>query len=142
MKTFKFIIRGNEYEVEIINFENGIAQIEVNGTKYNVELEKTPQTSKTPVLVRKPVVVPPGSSKIKKQENGTYKVKAPLPGNIMKLFVKEGDTVKKEDKLLIYEAMKMENTVQSEKDGKVTKINIKEGDAVLQDDVLMEIELD
>jgi biotin carboxyl carrier protein len=141
MKTFKFMIRGNEYEVDIISLENGIARIEVNGTKYNVELEKTPQHSKTPVLVRRPVVVPPGASKIKKQENGTYKVKAPLPGNVVQVFVKEGDSVKKDDKLLVYEAMKMENTVQSEKEGKITKINVKAGDAVLQDDVLMEIEL-
>ncbi len=140
MKTFKFMIRGNEYEVEILNLENGVAQIEVNGTKYNVELEKTPQKTKTPVLVRKPVVVPPGASKIKKQQNGTYKIKAPLPGNIMQVFVKEGDSISKGDKLLVYEAMKMENTIRSEKSGTVKSLKVKPGDAVLQDDILLEIE--
>jgi len=140
MKTFNFIIRGTEYEVEIKSLEDSIAKIEVNGTLYNVELQQKANASKTPVLVRKPVVLPPGSDQIKKQ-SGSYKVKAPLPGNIMKLFIKEGDTVKVDDNLLIYEAMKMENTLKSDKAGVVKSIHIKEGDAVLQDAVLLEIEL-
>jgi len=140
MKTFNFIIRGTEYEVEIKSFEDSVAKIEVNGTLYNVELQHKAKTSKTPVLVRKPVMIPPGGEKIK-QQSGIYKVKTPLPGNIMKVFVKEGDKVKADDNLIIYEAMKMENTLKSEKEGTVKTIYVKEGDAVLQDAVLMEIEL-
>lgn len=140
MKTFNFIIRGTKYETEIKSFENSIAKIEVNGTLYNVELQKEKSASKTPVLVRRPVVLPPGSEQIKKH-SGTHKVKAPLPGNIMKVFVKEGDKVKVDDNLLIYEAMKMENTIKSEKAGTIKSLKVKEGDAVLQDVVLLEIEL-
>ncbi len=142
MKTFKFVIRGNEYEVDIKSLENSVAKIEVNGTLYNVELQNTPKHNKTPILVRKPVVVPEGSGKIKRQTQGTYKVKAPLPGNIIQLFVKAGDRVKKEDKLLVYEAMKMENTLKSEKEGKITSVKVAVGDSVLQDAVLLEIESD
>ncbi|RLD88438.1 MAG: acetyl-CoA carboxylase biotin carboxyl carrier protein subunit [Bacteroidetes bacterium] len=140
MKTFNFIIRGTEYEVEIKSLENSIAKIEVNGSLYNVELQKEVKTSKTPILIRKPVVLPPGSEQIKKQA-GSYKVKAPLPGNIMKVFVKEGDKVNTGDNLLIYEAMKMENTLKSEKAGTIKSLSVKEGDAVLQDALLLEIEL-
>jgi len=140
MKTFNFIIRGTKYTTEIKSFENSIAKIEVNGTLYNVELQKEMSASKTPVLVRRPVVLPPGSEQIK-QHSGIHKVKAPLPGNIMKVFVKEGDKVKVDDNLLIYEAMKMENTIKSEKAGTIKSLKVKEGDAVLQDVVLLEIEL-
>ncbi len=140
MKTFNFIIRGTEYEVEIKSLENSVAKIEVNGSLYNVELKKEMNTSKTPVLVRKPVVLPPGSEQIKKQ-SGIFKVKAPLPGNIMKVFVKEGDSVSVDDNLLIYEAMKMENTLKADKAGTIKSVAVKEGEAVLQDAVLMEIEL-
>ena len=49
--------------------------------------------------------------------------------------------VTKDDKLLIYEAMKMENLLKSEKVGKVKSVKVKTGDTVLQDDVLLEIEL-
>ncbi len=142
MKTFKFVIRGNEYAVDIKRLENSVAEIEVNGTLYNVELQNTPKANKTPILVRKPVVVPQGSEQIKRQVQGTYKVKAPLPGNIIQLFVKAGDRVKKENKLLVYEAMKMENTLKSEKEGKIASVKVAVGDTVLQDAVLLEIELD
>lgn len=140
MKTFKFTIRGNEYEAEIKSFDDRLAKIEINGTLYNVELEKTPKTSKTPVLVRKPVVVPPGAGKIERKQDKLYKVKAPLPGSIVNVFAGEGDEVKKGDKLLVYEAMKMENIVTAEKSGTVLSVKVKPGDSVLQDSVLMEIE--
>lgn len=141
MKTFKFTIRGNDYEVDVKSFESGIAKLEVNGTPYNVELQAHEQTTKTPILVRSAVTNPAGSHKIKKSESKMFKVAAPLPGNIMQVFVKEGDIVKKEDKLLIYEAMKMENKLLSEKDGVIKSILVKPGDSVLQDDLLMELEI-
>jgi hypothetical protein len=46
MKSFKFTIRGNEYEVDVKKFENGLAKIDVNGTSYEVELHKDEKTSK------------------------------------------------------------------------------------------------
>lgn len=140
MKTFKFTIRGNKYEVEVQSLDDGVAKLEVNGTLYNVELEKQVQSSKTPVLVRSRVKTPAGSHKIKKSESQNFKIVAPLPGNIMQVFVKEGDTVKKDDKLLIYEAMKMENELKSEKDGVISSIKVVPGDSVLQDDLLIELE--
>ncbi len=141
MKTFKFTIRGNNYEVDIKSFENDVAKLEVNGTQYNVELHKQEQTTKTPILVRPAVTNPTGSHKIKKSVSNIIKVTAPLPGNIMQIFVNVGDTVKKEDELLMYEAMKMENKLLSEKDGVIKSVNIKAGDSVLQDDLLIEMEI-
>ena len=66
-------------------------------------------------------------------------VKSPLPGNIMQVFVKPGDEVKKGDKLLMYEAMKMENMILAEKDGTIVSVKVQPGDSVLQDDLLMEM---
>ena len=71
---------------------------------------------------------------------GLSKVDAPLPGTIFKLNVKEGDSVKKGQTILILEAMKMENNILAEKDGVINKIHVAEGDAVLQGDILVEIE--
>jgi biotin carboxyl carrier protein len=142
MKKFKFKIRGNSYDVEIKDFEDNIAQIEVNGTLYEVEVEqKETARSKTPKLVRSNVETKRSDSKIKKSVSSrATSVKAPLPGNIFKILVKEGDEVKKGDNIMIMEAMKMENNVLAEKDGKVSSIKVKEGDSVLQNDVLAEIE--
>lgn len=142
MKKYKFTIRGNEYEVEIKDIDGDIAKIEVNGTSYDVEIhqEKT-KTTKTPTLVRQNVPVDRKDSKIKKSVSSrAHTLKAPLPGNIFKILKQVGDEVKKGDTIMIMEAMKMENNIQSEKDGKIVSFKVKEGDAVLQNDVLAEIE--
>jgi biotin carboxyl carrier protein len=141
MKKFKFTIRGNDYEVNIDKFENNIAEIEVNGTSYTVELHSDVKTSKTPKLVRS-VVPPPTRKEQKLTKNISAKsnsVKSPLPGTILKILIKEGQEVKKGDNLMIMEAMKMENNILSEKDGVISSIKVKEGDTVLQNDVLIEI---
>jgi biotin carboxyl carrier protein len=140
MKKFKFTIRGNEYEVEIKDFEDGIAKLEVNGTYYKVEVEKQAATTKTPVLRRSPINTPSNAHEIKKTEGKLFKVNAPLPGNILQVYVKVGDVVKKDAPLVLYEAMKMENKLLSEKSGIIKSIKVSPGDAVLQEDLLIELE--
>jgi len=138
MKTYKFTISGNRYTVNIKSFEDNIAEIEVNGTPYTVEMEQEIKTPKTPKLIRperpaqKPIEIQKGV--------GLSKITAPLPGTIFKMMVKEGDAVKKGDTVLIMEAMKMENNILAEKEGVVKKILVNEGDSVLQGDLLIEIE--
>jgi biotin carboxyl carrier protein len=139
MRSFKFNIKGQEYDVEIKNLDNKMAEVEVNGTLYQVELKQETRQSKTPILVRPEPAIPKSAHKFKKKISGAYEVKTPLPGNIMHVFVKENEEVKKGDKLAMYEAMKMENTIYAEKDGIVTKIQVKPGDSILEGDVLMEI---
>ena len=141
MKKFKFTIRGNDYEVEIKKFEDGLAKLEVNGTAYNVELQEEERSAKTPVLVRPVVQKQADAHKIKKTNPGLFKVIAPLPGNILQVYVKVGDKVEKEMPLLLYEAMKMENKLLAEKDGTIKSLKVNAGDAVLQNDLLIELEL-
>ena len=138
MRKFKFTIHGNIYDVEINNFEGNIAEIEVNGTLYQVEVHKEVTQSKTPTLVRS--VVPEQKKQIEKADLGaTIAVKAPLPGNILEIFVKPGDIVKKDQKLLVMEAMKMENVVLAEKDGVIELVKVQQGMSVLQGDTLIEM---
>ena len=139
MKTYKFTISGNKYTVNIKSFEDNIAEIELNGTPYTVEMEHEIKTTKTPKLVRpeKPSLKAPEEIKT---GSGLSKITAPLPWTIFKVIAKVGDVVKKGDAVLIMEAMKMENNVLAEKEGVVKKILVKEGDSVLQGDLLIEIE--
>lgn len=139
MKRFKFTIRGNDYDVEVHKFEDNVARVEVNGTCYEVEVHKQVAQQKTPVLVRQEVPAPRRSETKIKKNIGAFQVKAPLPGNIMQIFVNTGDEVKKGDKLLIYEAMKMENSILAEKDGTVSAIKVQPGNSVLEGDVLIEL---
>lgn len=140
MKKYQFKIRGRDYSVEIQKTDGNIIDIEVNGSKYSVELERTIEMKKTPKLMRPGVPAPKShEKKIKKSISSRIPVKAPLPGIILKIIVKVGDVVKEGDTLLVMEAMKMENNIQSEKSGTISDIKINEGDTVLQDDILIEM---
>lgn len=140
MKKYKFKIHGNDYDVLVKDIEDNIANIEVNGTSYSVEIDSEIKTTKTPKLIRKPVEHMPGEGLIQKTEStGTHKIKAPLPGTVIKLSVAVGDSISEGQEVAIMEAMKMENQVQSEKSGVVKAIKVSQGDTVMQDDVLVEI---
>ncbi|MEA3447457.1 MAG: biotin/lipoyl-containing protein [Bacteroidota bacterium] len=139
MKKFKFKINGNAYEVEVQSVEGKIAELEVNGTHYQVGLEKEVQKPKTPTIVKK-TVPPPKETKPLTSDKKFSQIKAPLPGNILSVKIKEGDEVKKGDVLLVMEAMKMENNVLADVDGTVKSVKVNEGDAVLQNDDLIEIQ--
>lgn len=138
MKNFKFTIKGQEYDVAVSEAEGNIMDIDVNGTKYEVEIHREKKTTKTPTLVRKPVERTVKSDNVKMSAAGSV-VKSPLPGNILKVNVAVGDAVKAGDSLLIMEAMKMENNVLAEEAGTVKSIKVAAGDTVLQDDVLIEL---
>jgi glutaconyl-CoA/methylmalonyl-CoA decarboxylase subunit gamma len=139
MKKFKFKINGNQYNAEILSVEDNIAEIEVNGTKYNVELDKTMQPVKTPKLVRSVSVPSTDSHPAVAKTSSPGTVKSPLPGVILDLFVKVGDVVNIGQRLLVLEAMKMENNIEADKAGKVVSIAKNKGDSVMEGDVLIVI---
>jgi len=143
MKKFKFKIRGNNYDVEILNFEEEQVEIEVNGTKYSVDVEVQKKVSKTPKLVRQKVIHSSDQGKAKTSKpsakKGAGQIKAPLPGTILEVKAKVGDEIKADDVLLVMEAMKMENNIKADKSGKITAVKVNTGDSVLEGDVLVEI---
>lgn len=145
MKDFKFKINGNDYAVHISNVDGNIADLEVNGTPYKVEIDRELKQTKTPKLVR-PEAVPstdshPSVAKTVSPGVATSgSVKSPLPGVILSLSVKVGDTVKVGQRLLVLEAMKMENNIDSDKEGRIAAIKVNQGDSVMEGDVLIVIE--
>jgi biotin carboxyl carrier protein len=146
MKKFKFTIKGNQYDVDILNIEENIAEVQVNGTVYNVEVDKNIQQTKTPILVRSQAVPSTDGEKSTQKTSspaapkGSGTVKAPLPGAILNVHVKVGDKVVMGQRLITLEAMKMENNIDSDKEGKVSAIKVKKGDSVMEGDVLVVIE--
>ena len=138
MKKFKFTISGKQYEVEVQSFENDKAQVVVNGTQYEVDVEREKEEAK-PVIAPRPKAAPAPSATPSAAPAGDangVKAVAPLPGTIMQIFVNVGDQVKRGDKILMYEAMKMENNFLAEADGVIKDIKVKVGDNVLQGAVL------
>lgn len=149
MRTYKFTINGNQYSVEISDIEENVAHLEVNGTPYNVQLDMPPLTApKPPVQAPKKTVAPapqaaPAPAKVAApapaQSSGSV-IKSPLPGVILDVFVRVGDTIKAGQHLLLLEAMKMENNIDADKAGVVKEIRVQRNDSVMEGDVLIVIE--
>ncbi|MCE8179051.1 biofilm PGA synthesis protein PgaD [Porphyromonas gingivalis SJD12] len=136
MKEYKYKINGNEYNVVINNIEDGLADIEVNGTPYKVEIlaEKKKASKpaiKHPTVTAAPVAAAPVAPAASAGGQGTG-VKSPLPGVILDVCVKVGDEVKVGQKVAVLEAMKMENNINADRDGKIVAVKVNKGDSILE----------
>lgn len=152
MKKYSLKINGNPYEVKIedINESSTMARVTVNGVKYDVEIEggkasavKKPQVVAAPeatglsVTPKTPIATKPAAPAA---AASGLKVTCPLPGTIISLNVKEGDTVAAGQTLLVLEAMKMENNIDAERGGVVKQVLVQAGATVMEGDVLLVIE--
>jgi biotin carboxyl carrier protein len=138
MKEYKYKIDGQEYKVVVNKVEDSVAEVEVNGTAYQVEMEK--QEKPAPTIVR-PVVAAVAPVAAPSPAGGVSgAIKSPLPGIVVDITVKVGDTVKTGDKVAILEAMKMENVINADHNGKVTAIKVNKGDSVLEGTDLLIVE--
>ena len=100
-------------------------RVTVNGSLYEIEVEEMDASAVSAAPAAKaapaPVAAAPAAG---------AQIKAPMPGNILDVKVTAGQSVKKDDVLVILEAMKMENEIQAPCDGKVTGVNVRKGDTV------------
>ena len=146
MNKYQYKVQGVDYDVEIVNVEGNIAQVNVNGITFEVELKQPINPATMP---HKPVVTPPqptATAPVSQPEKpaanvptGGTKVTAPLPGTITEVKVKVGDTVKDGDTVIVLEAMKMQNNIEAECNGTVTAVLVNKGDTVMEGDALITI---
>ena len=115
------------YNVEVVFLDTAAksAEIKVNGNIYWVTAK-----DQFDLLLDQLGMSNAGSAKISE-------IKAPMPGLVLKVFVKEGDVVQKGDNLFILEAMKMENIIKAPTDVVIKTSKIKVGDKVEKGQVLM-----
>jgi biotin carboxyl carrier protein len=126
--------------------------IKVNGKAYEVEVEELSGGTVAPAYTPAPVAAPqpaaaPASAKAPEAPKaapaaapaGSTVVNAPMPGTILDIKVKVGDTVKSGDVLCILEAMKMENEIMAPKDGTVVAVNTSKGASVNNGDALVSL---
>lgn len=147
MKKFKFTIAGQPYDTTVNEIEPNVCEVTVNGTVFQVEIEKQETVKKKPVVAPRPAATATGAAVSASKpaaapaSAGTTVVKSPLPGSIVKVMVQAGQDIKKGDTLLTMESMKMENVIASEVTGKVKSVLVQPGQNVMQDDKLVEIEM-
>ena len=137
MRKYDLTINSNNYKVIVKKVTETEALVEVNGQEFTVSINqierlilpesvaKPPpkEISRTSASPAAATAAPPPSS------GGVI---APMPGQVRSIFVREGDKVKAGQKLLIMEAMKLENKLPAPCDGVVKKILVRDGDIVSQ----------
>lgn len=146
MKKFKFTVNGKEYAVEVKSCAGENAEVVVNGTQYKVKYQREEEEVKTTFVAPKRQAAP----KAGKAESATpasqavpagsgFRAVAPLPGTVQQIYVNVGDAVKRGQKLMMYEAMKMENNFLAEVDGTIKEVKVRVGDNIIQGAVLFVI---
>ena len=131
-------IDDQQYEVKVNSVVGNRAEVNVNGVIYNVEIFNNSTVEEhrkveTPVAENKTV-----ANSVNVTGEGKP-ITAPLPGVIVSLAVKEGDSVKAGQTVAVLEAMKMENDIQSEYDGVVSAVKVNPGDSILEGAVIVTI---
>ena len=119
--------------------------ISVNGVAYSVSVEETaagaapvaPAAAPAPKAAPAPAAAAAPAAPAAPASAGAVEVKAPMPGNILDVKVKVGDTVKAGTVLCVLEAMKMENEIPAPKDGKVVQVVATKGATVGAGDTLV-----
>lgn len=141
MQKLKFNINGKHYEATVAETSHNLAEVELNGKKYTVEVERAESVAVPHIAAPKPAAAAPvaAPAAAPKAAAGANSVTAPLPGSVTVVNVKAGDAVKAGQTLIIIEAMKMENEVLAPADGTVTAVHVSGGQAVQQGDALLDL---
>jgi biotin carboxyl carrier protein len=121
--------KNRKYPVEIVRSSQNKYEILFNDISYTFTVE-------TPFSLKRMKVLNSKRGKIEKEI-----IKAPMPGKIIDVLVREGSTVVRGEPLLILEAMKMQNEIISPVNGIIVKVTAKPNTNVMKDDLLVEIKL-
>jgi len=127
MEKIKLNIKGKDYEVEILKDNTDKIEVRVNGKNFIFEKEKKEQIS----VAR---------TSLPKRDFSKKEITAPITGEISEIFIKKGDFIKKEKKIILLSAMKMENEIISDFEGKVKKVLITKNQKVNKGDILVMLE--
>ena len=128
MKTYNITVNGVTYTVNVEEVSGGVAPVATHAPA----AAPAPTAAPAPAATPAPATAPKASGSA-----GAVSVKAPMPGNIMKVNVKVGDSVKKGDVLVVLEAMKMENDICAPEDGTVASVEVAQGATVETDALLV-----
>ena len=133
-------VRKNEKKEESQTVSSGknSCVVTVNGKAYDVKIDGNKATVNGKTY---DVAIGQGSStqEVKTSSGEEFEVKAPLPGNVIRIATSKGASVKKGDVLFVVEAMKMETEVQAPQDGVVSEILISQGQQIQTDQVVIKL---
>lgn len=145
-ERWKCMLDGRELPVDVVCSQNGVLSLLLDGKSYEVKQEVVGTEMNVVVGHERFVasVRDPRSfrsrSRTGASEQGVMKIKAPMPGKVVRVLAGVGTTVEAGQSVLVIEAMKMQNELKAPKSGVVKRINVAEGAAVDAGQALAEVE--
>jgi len=133
VRTFNVYVNGEYFEVDVDQADGGPVVQSISqpaAVPANAPARQAPQAAEKPK---------PKQRSAPTTIDGASAVTAPMPGVIINVLVKEGDTVSEGDAVVILEAMKVENTLTAPSGGKVVAVNVHIGDSVKKGETLVQI---
>ncbi len=134
MSRYTFEINGERYTVDIEPLEGEQYRVRVGEHTYDVRYIPESQT------VAPTVPSSPAPAAETPAEGGTRVIQAPMPGTVLDIHVRPGDTVTYGQPLLVLEAMKMKNHIRAPIEGTVTAVHVREGEQVAYGTPLVELQ--
>ena len=163
MSVYTFTINEQTFNVEVASIQGNMADVTVNQVPYSVRIDGSSPGS-SPAPASRPIPRPasprpaaprpvpprpaapqahvpptPAPAAPAPQTGGGTTITAPIPGKVLAINVKVGDTVSEGQVVVIIEAMKMENTITSPVDGTVQQIAVERDAEISTDDLIMVI---
>jgi len=143
----QLIYEGRSHEAQVSEPEPGLFVVILNGRIYRCTLDRLPSGEaevtvngeRMPVAVRDQKHLRRGAES-SGRSGGPVKLIAPMPGKVVRLLCAAGDQVASGQGVLVVEAMKMQNEVQSPKAGKVIELRVREGQTVNAGEVMAVVE--
>jgi len=129
-KRVTVIVEGREYIVEVGDLGESPIKATVNQRTYNVQAPRQsapPAEAETPAATLTPAARRDAPSAL--ASNGAA-ITAPMPGNIIEVKVKAGDSVRSGDEICVLDAMKMSNMIYSDRAGVIASVDVVAGQAV------------
>jgi len=143
MRKYDLTINSNSYEVIVKKVSDNEALVEVNGQEHTVAINQIQRLVLPESVPKPPPKGLPGPKAAPASAPSTAissnNVIAPMPGQIKAILVREGDKVTEGQKLLIMEAMKLENKLPAPRAGTVKHVLVRDGDIVSQGQELIVI---
>ncbi|MEN8256382.1 MAG: biotin/lipoyl-containing protein [Thermodesulfobacteriota bacterium] len=147
MREYNLSISGQPYTVSVLKVTDEEVVAKVNGVEHTVainEIKNLTPTASLPVGETQPVspvtLVQPAATSPRVAAAGTGLISSPIPGHILEICISVGEKVLEGQKLLVLEAMKLENIITAHRSGVIKEILVRQGDAVTHGQGMVEID--
>lgn len=150
MRPLKITVNDKPYEVEVGDLTSSPVEVVVNGKAYSVSVEAgdlvaaapVAASVAAPVAVARPVQTPPPPKAQPVVDNGPAEnqIRVPMPGKILDVMVKPGQSVKAGQQICALEAMKMKSAIRTNHDGVIAAVHVTNGQKVAHGELIVTFE--